>query len=55
MYNVTFTWGEFDAITRSMKGDRLGGRYASPEKSIIQWGIPETEKMNIELINLQKK
>jgi 5-hydroxyisourate hydrolase-like protein (transthyretin family) len=35
-YRLTFTWGEFNAVARSMTGDKLNGKYSDLEKSEIR-------------------
>lgn len=43
-YVVTFVWSEFDPISRGMKGDKLGGRYADVATSKIRWAIPPGDR-----------
>jgi hypothetical protein len=38
-YQVTFVWGDYDPLTRSQKGDRLNGRYASSKDTPVQWSV----------------
>jgi len=35
-YRLTFKWGEFNAVARSMTGDKLNGKYSDSEKSEIR-------------------
>ncbi|MCU0963408.1 MAG: hypothetical protein MUF48_25230 [Pirellulaceae bacterium] len=35
-YVATFTWAEFNAITRSRGADKLGGKYDKPEQSAFK-------------------
>ncbi|MBI2481883.1 MAG: hypothetical protein HYV60_25520 [Planctomycetia bacterium] len=32
-YVLTFTWGEFNVVSRSMEGDKLNGKHSDPKTS----------------------
>tara|TARA_R110002073_G_scaffold133122_24_gene280341 strand:+ start:9437 stop:9838 length:402 start_codon:yes stop_codon:yes gene_type:complete len=53
-YVVTFVWSEFDSLTRTQVGDRLGGKYAFDDKSKIEWSVPETDVFDAGTIQLQR-
>ncbi len=54
-YVVTFTWSEFDPVSRGMKGDKLGGRYADVVTSNIRWTIPPGDRYDAGAIDLEMR
>jgi hypothetical protein len=52
-YQVTCVWSEFDPVSRSQKGDRLNGLYASPEKTIIRWTVVEGQDLQVGIVELK--
>ena len=54
-YNVTCVWSKFDPISRSMLGDKLSGRYASPKKPAAKWLISKSESKDVGTIDLKTK
>jgi hypothetical protein len=51
-YKVTFTWGDYDPLTRSQKGDRLNGRYASSNSTPVQWSVQPLTLNNLGIVDL---
>lgn len=54
-YDITFVWSEFNIVTRSQEGDRLNGRYAGPDRSSIQWTVPDEESWDAGTIRLSSE
>ncbi|PHQ37138.1 peptidase associated/transthyretin-like domain-containing protein [Rhodopirellula bahusiensis] len=54
-YDVTFVWSEFNIVTRSQEGDRLNGHYAKPDKSSVQWIVPEGDAWDAGTVELSSK
>ncbi|TWT93552.1 hypothetical protein [Neorhodopirellula pilleata] len=52
-YQVSFTWGEFDPVSRSMTDDRLGGRYEVAKDSGIVWEIEPDQTFQAGTIELK--
>lgn len=52
-YTLTFTWQEFNVISRSYAGeDKLNGRYSDPATSQIKLSVKEGEKNDMGTIEL---
>ncbi|MCU0959556.1 MAG: hypothetical protein MUF48_05580 [Pirellulaceae bacterium] len=54
-YVATFTWAEFNAITRSMGADKLGGRYDNPETSTFKVTVAPGAQVDMGRIELSTK
>lgn len=54
-YKVTFTWGDYDPLTRSQKGDRLNGRYDSSNNTPVQWNVQPLPVNDIGIVELTTK
>lgn len=51
-YVGTFVWGDYNAMTRSIEGDRLQGRYAKPELSKVEFTVTSGEYNDLGVIAL---
>jgi len=51
-YHVTCVWSDYDPIARGYTGDRLGGGYADPSGSPIEWDLQPNGVDEDRLINL---
>lgn len=52
-YTLTFTWQEFNVISRSYSGeDKLNGRYSDPATSTIKLSVKEGEENDMGVIEL---
>jgi hypothetical protein len=51
-YQVTCVWSEFNLVTRSQEGDRLGGRYASAKTTPIHFDIIDAPMFDAGRIDL---
>ncbi len=54
-YVLTFTWGDYNAISRSYGPDKFKGKYADPEKSEHKFSVVSGEPTEIERIDLKTK
>jgi hypothetical protein len=54
-YNITCVWSEFDPISRSMKGDKLAGGYASPQNTLVTWDIAKGDTYDVGIVDLVKQ
>ena len=55
-YTLTFTWQEFNVISRSYSGeDKLNGRYIDPATSTIKLTVKEGEENDMGVIALTTK
>ncbi len=52
IYDVTFVWSTFNAVTRSQEGDKLNGRYADPESTSVHWDVPDADSWDAGTIAL---
>jgi len=51
-YLVTFTWGEFNALSRSMEGDKLKGKYGDAKKSEFKLNVKAGSPIDMGRIEL---
>ncbi len=55
-YTLTFTWQEFNVMSRSYSGkDQLNGRYRDPKASSITLTVKEGEESDIGVVSLTTK
>ena len=55
-YTLTFTWQEFNVISRSYSGeDKLNGRYSDPETSTIKLTVEEGVENDLGVVALTTK
>ena len=54
-YAITMVWSKFDVMTRTQVGDHLQGKYASQDKTKIEWTIPATDVFDAGTIELKRK
>lgn len=55
-YTLTFTWLEFNIMSRSYAGpDKLGGKYADPKTSEIKITVKDGSETDLGTINLKTK
>lgn len=54
-YVLTFTWGEFNMVSRSMEGDKLKGQYNNAKTSEIRAHVEEGKPMDLGRIELTIK
>lgn len=55
-YTLTFTWQEFNVISRSYSGeDKLNGRYSDPKTSTIKLTVKEGEENDLGVVALTTK
>lgn len=54
-YVLTFQWGEMNLITRTMTGDKLGGRYSDPKQSKFRFKVEKGKPVDLGRIELTTK
>lgn len=54
-YKATFIWGDYDAMSRSIQGDRLKGKYDQPAKSKIEFSIRESDANGLGIVDISTK
>lgn len=54
-YNATFSWGQMNLVSMQFEGDKLKGKYASPEKSKSRLKVEEGKPVDMGKIELSTK